>query len=138
MSRKIRCIGSHAFRIAAFVDELPEVLGLSESFIFCNGHFRAKEEIRERALVQYSVNHDGSVFDFEVNTPVSRTETIELFVIALDQSVFVPIELLEIAFLYMELIEQFELLHGAHLRHFRGTEFVEDNFQHVMRVKKKS
>ena len=74
------------------------------------------------------MDNDGAIFHFKIQAPVLGAEAIEFFAIAFDQAKFFAIQILEVAFLDVELIEQFQLLHCAHFGHFGGTEFVEDNF----------
>jgi hypothetical protein len=78
--------------------------------------------------MQYAMDNDGAILDLKIQAPVLGAKAIEFFPIALDETKFLAIQILEVAFLDVKLIEQFQLLHRAHLGHFGSTEFVEDNF----------
>jgi len=70
------------FRIATLVDEIPEVFGISERFVF-GGELGAEEEVRESALVENAVDNDLIVADLEVEAPVVGAKAIESLSLAL-------------------------------------------------------
>jgi hypothetical protein len=122
--------GLQAFGIPAFIDQLPEMLRFRQFLVLGERHFRTEKEIRESALVENAMDDHRAIFDLKVNAPIAGAKAIELLLIALDEAKTIVIERIEIALLHVKLIEQFELLESAHLRHFGGANFVKDNFQH--------
>ena len=121
-------------RISSFVDELPEVLGIGEGFIFGEGELRAEEEIRECAFVKDTVDDDLFLGGFEVEAPVIRAKAVEFFSVTFDLSEAFIIEVLEIFFGDLEFIEEFKLFESAELRDFGSGDFVEDDLEHGVRL----
>ena len=119
-----------AASFATFVDELPKVLRFGKFVVFCEWHFRAKEEIGKRAAMQHSMDNYGRIFHFKVKSPVIGAEAVELFAIALNQTKLVAIESFEVVLIDLKFIEQRELGECVHARHLSGADFVKDNLEH--------
>ena len=57
--------------IAAFVDEVPELLGLRQFFVFSSeGKLGAEQEVLKGVLVEDTVNLHMVIKDLKIKTPV--------------------------------------------------------------------
>ena len=57
--------------IAAFVDEVPELLGLRQFLVFSSeGKLGAEQEVLKGVLVEDTVNHHMVIKDLKIKTPV--------------------------------------------------------------------
>ena len=60
------------------------MFGLGQLLIFGQRHFRAKQEIRKRPLVQQAVHHHRGVFDLEIEPVIFRPEPVKHLAVAAD------------------------------------------------------
>lgn len=95
--------------VPAFVDEVPEVLGLSECFVLAKGELGAEEEVGKGSFVKDAVDDDLFEAGLEVEAPVRGAETVEGDAIALDFSEALVIKVFEVFFGDFEFFEEFEL-----------------------------
>lgn len=117
-------------RLAAFVDEIPEVLGVGQRLILTEGEFRAEEEVGKGAFVEHAVNNDLLVDDFKIKAPVLSAKAVEGLAVTLDFTEAFIIEMLQIVFGDLEFIEEFQLLENIQLGNLSSTDFIEDDLKH--------
>ena len=115
--------------IAAFLDEVPKVLVVGESFVF-GRNLRAVEEVGEGAFVKDAMDDDFVVVDFEVEAPVVSPKAVEGLAIANQFAEFLVIKVFEILRGDLELVKNLELGKGVELRNLGGGDFVEDDLEH--------
>lgn len=117
------------FGVAAFVDEVPEVFGIGEGFVF-GGNLGAVEEVAEGAFVKDAVHDDFVVGDLEVEAPVVGAEAVEGFAVAVEFAEFVTIKVFEVVVGDLKVVENLELSEGVELGNLGGGDFVEDDLKH--------
>lgn len=96
------------FGISAFVDEMPEVLGICESFVL-GREFGAIEKVSEGAFVEDAVDDHFIFGHFEVEPPVVGAEAVESFVIALNFTELFAIKVFQVLVGDLKLIEDLKL-----------------------------
>ena len=94
--------------VAAFVDEVPEVFGLGEGFVF-GGDLGAVEKVRKGAFVEDAVHDDFVVGDLEVEAPIIRAKAVESFFFEFEFTEFISIEVFEIIVGDLKIVEDLEL-----------------------------
>lgn len=66
-------------RLGTFVDKLPEILGLAESFILATtGEIAAIEKIRQSVFMQHAMDTHMAIFDPEVDAVITGTAAVKL------------------------------------------------------------
>ena len=118
--------------MSSLVNELPEMLGIRQGFIFAQRQLGPVKEVRKRSLVQHAVHDHPVIGNSEVKPPVLRPEAVEGLSIALNFSKTLIVEILQIILGHLELIQEFQLLQGPQLGNLGGTNFIEDNLKHSL------
>ena len=67
---------------------------------------RSVQEVVERVLVKHSMDYDVSIFDREVDPIVVGPETVEFFSLSIDRAKAITVDVFEILWRDLELIEQ--------------------------------
>ena len=116
----------------AFVDELPEVFGFGELFVFAGaGEVAAEEEVLEGVGVHDALDADGLVVGGEVDAVVAGAAAVEFFAFAVeDAEAFGEAAFSEVGFGDVEGFEELELDLGGQLGELGGADFVEDDLDH--------
>lgn len=118
--------------LSSFIDELPEVLRIRESFVFAEREFRAEEEVRKGTFVENPVDDDMHVGDPEIKAPVLAAEAIEGLSVTLDFAKALVVEIFQIICGHLEFIQEFKLFQSPELGDFGGTNFIEDDLKHSL------
>ena len=87
--------------------------------------------------MEYAVNDDLLVDDFEIKAPIQSAKTVEGLAVTLDFTEALIIEMLEIVFGDLEFIEEFQLLESTQLGNLSSTDFIEDDLKHGVTLAEK-
>ena len=117
--------------VTALFDKAPELLGLCQFLILAaKRQLGPEQKVLKRVLVKDAVDHHVVLEDLEVKAPVLGTKPVENPAITRDPAEAFVLEVREIVFGNLELIEERELLERIELGYLGCADFVEDDLKH--------